>query len=174
MDQHGDQHSAALAQAIEEVLPGWVERSVAAVLARAGPGAEPEAAAGAGSEPEAQASGVIAGPVLADAADAGRRAAAEVGAAVRELLAADIDEQRSTPLTLLRQAVRYPTEVLRRAGVAPVEERDDVKVRLFPDDVYDLSPATFGDVDPRLAEPGLLWGAAKAFAHRQRHQPKET
>ena len=99
--------------------------------------------------------------------------AVEVGAAVRALLALDIDEQRSTPLSLLREAVRYPTEVLRRAGVEPVGERDDVRVRLFPDDVYDLSPAAFADVDPRLTEPGLVWGAAKAYEHLRRHKPEE-
>ncbi len=33
----------------------------------------------------------------------------------------DIDEQRTTPLALIRGAVRYPTEVLRAAGVPPVE-----------------------------------------------------
>ena len=37
--------------------------------------------------------------------------------------------------------------------------------RNFPDDVYDLSPATFADVDPALHEPGLVWGAAKAHVH---------
>jgi hypothetical protein len=145
-----DEHGAALAAAIEDALPGWVERSVASVLA------------GAGMEVSAE--------VRDDAADAGRRAAVEVGAEVRELLAADIDEQRSTPLTLLREAVRYPTGVLQRAGVAPASERDDVKVRLFPDDVYDLSPATFADVDPRLTEPGLVWGASKAYQHLRRHK----
>ena len=108
--------------------------------------------------------------VMAKAREAGRRAAEEVGAAVRTLLAADIDEQRTTPLALLRGAVRYPTEVLRDADVAPVE-RDPVQVRLLPDDLYDLSPASFADVDPALAEPGMVWGAAKALAHRRRHAP---
>jgi hypothetical protein len=148
-----DEQAAALAEAIEDVLPGWVERSVAAVLAAAG--VEPPAG------------------VTADAADAGRRARDEVGAAVRALLALDIDEQRTTPLTLLRGAVRYPTEILLGAGVEPTGERDDVRVRLFPDDVYDLSPAAFADVDPRLTEPGLAWGASKAYEHLRRHQPKE-
>lgn len=108
---------------------------------------------------------------LRDAARAaGRRAADEVGAQVRALVEADIDEQRTTPLSLLRAAVRYPTEVLRAAGVPPVD-RDPVQARLLPDDVYDLSPATFADVDPALAEPGMVWGAAKALAHRRRHEP---
>ncbi len=107
--------------------------------------------------------------LLAAAADAGRQAEVEVGQAVRALLEADIDQQPTTPLSLLRGAVRYPTAILRDAGVPPVE-RDEVQERLFPEDVYDLSPATFADVDPSLAEPGLVWGAAKAFAHIQRHK----
>lgn len=148
-----DEPAAALADAIEEVLPGWVERSVAVALAAAGE----EADAAVAEEAEA----------------AGRRAAVEVGAAVRALLATDIDSQPTTPLTLLREAVRYPTEVLRRAGVKPVAARDDVKVRLFPDDVYDLSPAAFADVDPRLAEPGIVWGAAKAYEHLRRHRSED-
>lgn len=142
-----DEHATALAEAIEAALPGWVERCV---RARLGPGDDP-------------------GPAVeAASAAAGRQAAAEVGGAVRRLLAADIDEQGTTPLALLRGAVRFPTEVLREAGAAPVP-RDRVQERLFPEDVYDLAPASFADVDPSLFEPGLRWGAAKAFAHKQRH-----
>ena len=40
--------------------------------------------------------------------------------------------------------------------------RDRFAEQTFPDDVYDLVPASFADVDPSLHEPGLLWGAAKA------------
>ena len=54
------------------------------------------------------------------AAAAGSAAQVSTGSAIRVLLAADIDEQRTTPLGLLRQAVRYPTEVLQAAGAAPV------------------------------------------------------
>ncbi len=138
----------ALADAVEEALPRWVERSVRRRMADAGrtPDADVEAAL----------------------ASAGERAAAEVGAAVRILVFTDIDAQPTTPLSLLRGAVRYPAAVLRDAGVPPVE-RDEVQERLFPDDVYDLTPASFADVDPALAEPGLAWGAAKAFLHIRRH-----
>ena len=141
------EHATALADAIELALPAWVERSVARRMAAAGR-----------SEPEVEAA----------AAAAGRQARTDVGPRVRALLDADIDEQRSTPLSLLREAVRYPTEVLRAAGVEPVE-RDEMQERLLPDDVYDLAPATFADVDPALTEPGLRWGAAKAWTHRRRH-----
>ena len=85
------------------------------------------------------------------------------------MLAADVDEQATTPLAILRTAVRYPTEVLVAAGVPPVE-RDSFSQRAFPDDIYDLTPATFADVDPALAEAGIAWGAAKAFEHKRRHR----
>jgi hypothetical protein len=146
-------HATALADAVDAALPGWVERSVARLVV-----------AWTGSDPEPA--------VLEAARAAGRQAASEVGAAVRALVEADVDDQRTTPLSLLRAAVRYPTEVLRAAGVPPVE-RDAIQERLLPDDVYDLSPATFADVDPSLAEPGMLWGASKALAHRRRHQSHE-
>ena len=144
-------HATALADAVEVALPRWVERSVARIMA-AWQGGPPDAA------------------VAEAARDAGRRAAEEVGAEVRALLAADIDEQWTTPLSLLRGAVRYPTQVLEDAGVPPVE-RDPIQERLLPGDIYDLSPASFADVDPSLAEPGVVWGAAKALAHRRRHLP---
>ncbi len=143
------EHATALADAVEAALPGWVERSVSRRLVEAGR-----------TEPDPE--------VAAAVAAAGRRAQREVGPRVRQLLDADIDEQRTTPLSLLREAVRYPTEVLRSAGVEPVE-RDELQERLFPDDVYDLAPASFADVDPGLTDPGMVWGAAKAWHHRQRH-----
>jgi hypothetical protein len=109
------------------------------------------------------------GPALAQAGRAaGQQAAVEVGPALRRLLEADVDEQRTTPLSLLRSAVRYPTEVLREAGVEPAA-RDAFAQERFPDDPYDLSPATLADIDESLAEVGLAWGAAKAWAHKQRH-----
>lgn len=135
-----EEQGRALADGIDAALPGWVVRCVARFLPDPGPAAE----------------------------EAGRRAAAEVGGAVRALLAQDVDEQRATPLTLLRSAIVYPTAVLQAAGVPPVE-RDRFAVERFPDDPYDLTPATFADIDPALVEVGLAWGAAKAFEHRRRH-----
>lgn len=143
-----EEHATALADAIEAALPGWVERSVARTAG--------------------EHFGRVDQAVRAAAAEAGRRARDDVGPRLRALLEADVDEQRTTPLSLLRGAVRYPTGVLRDAGVPPVQ-RDEAQARLFPDDVYDLAPATFADVDPSLAEVGMAWGAAKAFAHLQRH-----
>jgi len=143
-------HATALADAVEAALPGWVERGVTARLAEAGR-----------PVPEA----------VAEAAHrAGQEARAEAGAAVRALLARDVDDQPTGPLALLRGAARYPTAVLAAAGVPPVA-RDEVDRRLHPDDVYALGPASFRDVHPDLHEPGLVWGAAKAhvvLARRRR------
>ena len=144
-----DEQATALADAVDDALPRWVERSVRRLMMAWRGEADPD--------------------VMAAASDAGRRARAEVGPRVRELLEVDVDAQATTPLAILRGAVRYPTAVLRGAGVPPVV-RDEQQERLFPDDVYDLAPANFADVDPALAEPGLAWGAAKAFTHLERRR----
>jgi hypothetical protein len=138
-----------LATTAEAVLAGWVERSVRAVLA-----AQSLPLDGDGAER------------LATAAAAARD---EGATRLRQLLARDLDEQRTNPLSILRGLVRYPTEVLGAAGARPVA-RDEFAERNFPDDVYDLTPAAFADVDPALHEPGLLWGAAKAHVHLARRR----
>ena len=142
-------YGAELADRLEAALPGWVVASVTRVMA-----------AWAGSMPV---------DVADAAAEAGRRAAAELGPVLRRLLEADIDAQTTTPLAVVRGAVRYPSGVLRAAGVPPVE-RDRFAEAAFPDDSYDLSPASFADIDPDLADLGLAWGAAKAFVHKARHR----
>lgn len=130
-----------LASAIREALPVWVERCV---TDRA--------------------------PTLAaEAQAAGRRAASEVGDAIAELLARDIADQTTNPLSILRGAVRYPAQVLAAAGV-PRPERERFSAESFPDDHYDLTPASFADIDPSVHEPGLMWGAAKAHVHLRRRR----
>jgi hypothetical protein len=142
-------YAAQLASAIEIALPRWVRRSIEEVLAdRRLP--------------------VDAG-VRADTDAAAIRAQAEVAPKVRDLLALDIDEQRSSPLAILRTAVIYPTVVLQRAGVPP-EARDETDERLFPVDLYGLGPASFADIDPSVHEPGVAWGAAKAYVHLARRR----
>jgi len=138
-----------LAERIDAVIATWVVRCVTTV-----------AVAWFGSLP----------PEVALAAEqAGQAARSEVGAAVRALLREDVDRQADTPLNLLRAAVRFPTGVLVAAGVPPVE-RDRFAEEVFPHDVYALVPATWADVDPSLADPGLAWSVAKVVEHRRRHQ----
>jgi hypothetical protein len=141
-------YADALATAVEGAIGPWVVRSVERLLVAYTGRADPK--------------------VLTQAEAAGDAARDDVGGRVRALLAEDIDEQRSTPLAILRSAaVRYPTGVLEAAGVPPVV-RDEFAERAFPDDVYDLTPATFADIDTSLHEPGLVWGAAKAHVHLAR------
>ena len=142
-----------LADVVDAVLVDWVERCVVSVLV---------------------AQGIeVSGALRAEALAAGRAARADVAPRIRVLLATDVDAQAAGPLSLLREAVRYPTEVLVAAGAAPVD-RDEFAVRAFPGDVFGLSPAAFGDVDERLAEPGLRWGAAKAYVHLARRRSTDA
>ncbi|MCB0970122.1 MAG: hypothetical protein KDA97_01200, partial [Acidimicrobiales bacterium] len=102
-------------------------------------------------------------------AEAAVAAADDVGARLRELLAADVDEQRTGPLAVVRAAVSYPTDVLRRAGV-PAVVRDEFAERAFVEDRYGLAPAAFADLDEGLADLGLRWGAAKAHVVLRRRR----
>jgi hypothetical protein len=95
-------------------------------------------------------------------------ATAGVVAMLRDLFAHDPAEQRTTPLQIVRRLVAAPTEVLRDAGV-PGVVRDAFEERAFPDDEYDLTPRTLGDLgDPELGPQLLAWGLAKAAVLRAR------
>lgn len=141
--------AAALADRVDDVVPGWIERLVL--------------------ERVHQWQGHVPAQVAAEAAAAGEAAAAEVSPVMRALLAADVDEQAANPLQILRLATGHAHEVLERHGV-PAVERDDFSERSFPGDRYDLMPATWADVDPSLHEPGITWGAAKAFVYKARRR----
>lgn len=90
-------------------------------------------------------------------------------AEVAELLGTDIDRQRANPLAIIRSMVPPITRALRDEQVAVVA-RDPDATRLFPDDVFDLTPGAFTDIHPELHVPGLSWGAAKAHVHIQRRR----
>lgn len=134
-------YGEALAAGIEAALPGWSVRCVVRLME-----------AWAGDMPEVTAD---------EAAAAGRAAATVIGPRVRALLATDVDDQATGPLALIREAVRWPASVLAAAGV-PAVERDAFAERTFPDDIYNLAPASFADLDPALQDAGIAWGAAKA------------
>jgi hypothetical protein len=80
---------------------------------------------------------------------------------LEELLAQEAWDQRRNPLELLRSATAGLTVELAEVGARPVP-RDEFKERSFPDDVFDLAPATWADVHPDLHDVGLEWGAWKA------------
>ena len=143
-------YAERLADAALTALPHWVERRVAERYEQWS------------GRPPADA-------VREHARRAGVDAVADVGPQLRALLSTDVDAQRANPLAILRRAVRHPTAVLRAAGVPPVD-RDPHAQGLFPEDLYDLSPASFADLDASVHEPGIVWGAAKAHVILRRRR----
>lgn len=147
----------ALAARAAAVLPRWLEARTAALLGVADGTVGRVAWAGRGSE------GVL---------RAAREAAEVACAALAHLAATDVDDQRTTPLAALRQACALPASALRAAGVPP-PRRTGGPPGSGPAgggvDPYDLAPASWRQIDEELAELALVWGAAKARAHRQRH-----
>lgn len=135
-----DEYSAQLLASVDEAVEGWVERCIRDRMRTAGVSFESHRAA------------------TAEAAVAART---QVRVELSALLQLDVDAQRTNPLSVLRRAVVHPTAVLRAADVPPVA-RTEFDVRAFPDDIYNLSPATWRDVADTLQEPGLIWGAWKA------------
>lgn len=156
-------YGRALAEVVDAVLPGWVERAVRDRVTAWRSWSDADADADGGS-------GAGTGNVVAEAARlAGVQAREAVSPVLRALLDADVDAQHTNPLAILRGAVRFPTAVLAAAGVPPVA-RDEFDVRAFPDDLYALAPANFDDIDPALHDPGLMWGAAKAHVVLRRRR----
>ena len=145
-----DEPAELLASAVDGAIGPWVERSVARIMVAY--------------------AGAVPSEVAAAARRSGAEAAEAVGTELRRLLALDAERQPTNPLSILRAAVRYPTAVLQRAGVPPVV-RDEYRERAFPDDVYDLAPATWRDIDETLHEPGIIWGAWKAKTVLDRRHP---
>ncbi len=144
----------ALARAVTAALGPWM---AAAVEARLPAGLDP------GQRAEAD-------RALAEATG---QAVADVGGRLHQLLALDLDDQWTNPLSIIRQAVAYPTAVLAAAGAPPVP-RDDTDAALHPDDVYGLVPLAFADLGPEVHERGLEWGAAKAHVHLTRRRAAEA
>jgi hypothetical protein len=146
------QASDAIVVGVERELSGWVERSVTRILEAWGR-CTPDDRARAERE----------------AADAGRATTTRVVGELRDLLARDPEEQRSTPLEIVRRAYREPTAVLARAGIPPVE-RDEFAERAWPDDTYGLVVHGLGDLgDMDLAPLQMAWGMAKAKVLRARY-----
>jgi hypothetical protein len=148
-----DDPRAALLAAVDASIAAWVVRCVQQVAGRE--------------------LGMVPEQLQRAAEQAADMARVEVTDAMRALLDTDVDSQRTNPLAILRDAVRFPTRVLAAADV-PAPHRPDFARHAFPDDLYDLSPATWADVDPALYEPGIVWGAwkAKVVLERRRAEGK--
>ena len=89
--------------------------------------------------------------------------------ALHGLLTADVDDQRSTPLSLYRAAVAGPNRWLASIGAAaPAAEPGATPERAA--DPYLLGPAAWSDIDPAMHEPGITWGAWKAMTVLRRRR----
>lgn len=139
-------YAEELATQIEHALPGWVRRAAQSRLT-------------------ADQQSALSSEIDMAAADATQ----ELGSAARRLLGQDIDQQRTTPLAIIREAVKPVNAVLGAAGVAEVGRDVDAR-RLHPDDVYDLTPGSYLDLGPDVQDASLMWGAAKAHIHIQRRK----
>jgi hypothetical protein len=131
--------AAALLDAARAVVPGWLRRVTLEAGVRGG---------------------VDPATIEHHVDDVVDRASTDLLERLADLLGTDVDEQRTTPLTLLRDSVSEPTRLLRELGAVPPSSPDADR---FPDDVYRIGPAAWSDVDPSLHEPGLMWGAWKAM-----------
>ncbi len=98
----------------------------------------------------------------AAARDAAVATTARVTDALRVLFHTEASAQRTTPLEIVRTAAVDVAEVLRSAGIPPVE-RDAFDERAFPDDAYGVTPSSLSDLgDDDLGPLQLAWGLAKA------------
>jgi hypothetical protein len=110
---------------------------------------------------------------IAHARDAGTEAAQRVGTELRAFFATDVDEQRTTPLAIVRSLRVEATNVLQAAGVPPVE-RDAYDERAFPDDIYGIVPKDLAELDDQdLGAALIAWGLGKSGVLRDRKNPDQ-
>jgi hypothetical protein len=105
--------------------------------------------------------GVVSDDIVAAIVLAGKEAQRFVADQLFALLSADVDEQKSNPLQILRDAATFPTKVLLDAGI-PAPQRDHFDEQINPADVYGLGPYTWRDLGEEVHDAGIEWGAWKA------------
>jgi len=133
-----DEAPATLLTAARRVVPTWLRRLATQAYVRGG------------------------GDPAVVAAELDRTVDAAADAALQrlaELLATDVDHQRTTPLSVFRDATVPVADLLRVHDVPPPAANPASPAT----DDYQLQPATWADIDPTLHEPGLTWGAWKAM-----------
>jgi hypothetical protein len=110
---------------------------------------------------------------IAHARDEGNFAAERVTAELAVFFATDVDDQRTTPLAIVRSLRVEATNVLMAAGVPPVE-RDPYDERAFPDDIYGIVPKDLGELgDEDLGGALIAWGLGKSGVLRDRRNPDQ-
>ena len=149
-----DQYSAALLAAVDSSFVGWLQNCAIQGCVRG--------------------LGACSDDLAAAALQMAQAARPIVVCELEALLSLDPEQQRTNPLSVLREAVRFPAALLLENAV-PTPVRSSFDARILPLDVYGLGPANWADVDPSLSEPGLIWGAwkAKTILDRHRAEPRK-
>ena len=132
-----DELSDKLRRCIVAAVPGWMTRMSAAVL---------------GSQSIA-----LRADEIAHMADEARQF---VDLRLSELFAADVDQQRTTPLSILRDSVRYPNALLATQGATAFAAAGGSHFSQS-EDPFHLMPASLADFGDEVHQAGLLWGAGK-------------
>ena len=78
-----------------------------------------------------------------------------------ELLSLDVDNQRQSPLHVIRTSINSATELLSRYEV-PLPQRDEFETKAMPRDIFSIGPLTWKDLSEDVHEAGINWGAWKA------------
>ena len=97
----------------------------------------------------------------------------EILSELATLLSQDLDDQRDTPLGVLRRAAIPATELLAAQQIPPLQ-RDEFERKADPYDHYGIAPKTWSDVSETVGSAGIAWGAAKAYVHLQRRNSKNN
>jgi hypothetical protein len=108
---------------------------------------------------------VLAGRGLPAVPEAVAEGSAWLDTALSDLLDVAAADQRRSPLELFQEAMRFPTEALKAAGV-PHVSRDPVSESALPGDLYDLAPASSQALGEDVWLAHLEWGANKATEMR--------
>jgi len=88
------------------------------------------------------------------------RATASLASELGQELVLPFDEQRRSPLEIVRQMLTIPSDALAERGIPPMAMNASISV----DDPYGLAPGSSSDLSAAAHEAHLLWGAAKAAA----------
>ncbi len=147
-------YGIALADAVRAVMPEFVVRVVQERISPFATAIETTAAFAS---------------ISAQLTKLGETIASSVDQVLRAFLSSDVDAQRTTPLTIIRDHMVPVTEFLRSVECTQAT-RDPFDESAFPNDVFAVGPHSWADLGEEVHEVGLRWGAAKAMAHRQRHR----
>ena len=88
------------------------------------------------------------------------RATAVLASELGHELALPFNEQRRSPLEIVRQILTIPNDALAEKGIPPIA----TSASMSADDPYGLAPGSSSDLGAAAHEAHLLWGAAKAAA----------